>query len=441
MNSRKISVEILNQVLNKGGYSNIVLGRALNESSLSEKDRGLVTEIVYGTIKYKYTIDNILKTFLKNPLNKMDVSILNLLRASIYQMKYLDKVPDYAVVNEAVNISKKISIGASKLVNGVLRNYLRNKDEIALKYGDEIEKLSIDYSFEPWMVKLFVNQLGVDGAEAVLAGLNCTPDVTVRVNTLKSSYDEVFDTLVEMEYNVEPGYVSPDAIKIIRGKSIENNSLFKSGHITVQDESAMLVAEVMELKENMIVMDLCSAPGGKATHMSELMNNTGRVLAFDVHENKLGLINENAARLGITNLECDVMDAAVYNERYKDFAHRVLIDVPCSGLGIIRKKPEIKWNKSFKDIKEIVNIQEKIIRNAAQYVLPEGILLYSTCTINKMENEDIVSRFLKSNSNFKLEQINVGQRDNLKYHGNGMLTVLPNNKMDGFFIAKLRRLW
>jgi 16S rRNA (cytosine967-C5)-methyltransferase len=440
MNSRNIAVEVLNAVLNKGAYSNIVLRKALNESQLNEKDKALLTELVYGTIKCKYTIDSILKLFLKNPFNKMDASILNLLRISIYQMKYLDKVPDYATVNEAVNISKKISIGASKLVNAVLRNYLRNKDEISLKYENEIGRLSLEYSFEPWMVKLFVKQLGEEKGELVLKGLNSTPDVTVRVNRLKSQYKEVYEKLEEMDYKVEEGYLSKDAIKISKGKSIENNSLFKDGSITVQDESAMLVAPLMELKEDMILMDLCSAPGGKTTHISEIMNNKGKVLAFDIHENKLGLIKENAERLGISNIELKVMDASVYEEKFKDYAHRVLIDVPCSGLGIIRKKPEIKWNKSFKDIKDIISIQEKIIKNAANYVVPGGMLIYSTCTINKSENEDVVNKFLKGNSNFKLEKIDIGQRDNLIYSENGMATILPNDKMDGFFIAKLKRI-
>jgi 16S rRNA (cytosine967-C5)-methyltransferase len=440
MNSRNIAIEVLNGVFNKGAYSNIVLRKALNDSELNDKDKALLTELVYGTIKYKYTIDSTLKVFLKNPLNKMDASILNLLRISIYQMKYLDKVPDYAVVNEAVNISKKISMGASKLVNAVLRNYIRNKDSIDIKYENEIGRLSLEYSFEPWMVKLFVKQVGEEKTEYILKGLNSTPDVTVRVNRLKSQYSEVLKNLTALEYSIEEGYLSKDAIKIIKGKSVENNALFKDGTITVQDESAMLVAPVMELEEGMTVMDLCSAPGGKTTHISEIMNNKGKVLAFDIHENKLGLIKENAERLGISNIELNVMDAAVYEDKYKDTAHRVLIDVPCSGLGIIRKKPEIKWNKTFKDIKEIVSIQEKIIKNAAKYVIPGGLLIYSTCTVNKLENEDVVNRFLKENPNYKLEKIHLDHKENVVYSNEGMVTILPNDKMDGFFIAKLKRI-
>lgn len=441
MNSRNVTLEILNQVLNKGAYSNIVLSNELNNSNLQDKDRALVTEIVYGTIKWKYTIDKILGGFLKNPLKSMDVSILNILRMSIYQMKYLNKIPDYAVVNEAVNLSKKISVGASKLVNGVLRNYIRNKEgNLGLKFKNKIEEMSYIYSFEPWMTELFVRQYGDEVAEAILQGLNSIPELTVRVNSLKTNYDKAWDELIKAGYNVEEGAASPEAIKIIKGRSIENNPLFKEGYITVQDESAMMVASLMELEEDMTVLDLCSAPGGKTTHISELMNNKGKIFAFDIYENKLGLIKDNARRLGITNISCDVMDAAVYNNNLKDSANRVLIDVPCSGFGIISKKPEIKWTKSLRDLEQITSIQKKIIANASKYVKKDGILTYSTCTLNRKENEDVVLWFLQNNKSYKIEEINAGNTSNFFYNKEGMLTILPNGKMDGFFITKMRRL-
>jgi 16S rRNA (cytosine967-C5)-methyltransferase len=441
MNSRKVTLEVLNQVLNNGAYSNIVLSNELNNSNLEDKDRALVTEIVYGTIKWRYTIDKILGCFLKNPLKNMDIAILNILRMSIYQMKYLNKIPDYAVVNEAVNLSKKVSIGASKLVNGVLRNYIRNKESnLDLKFKNKVEELSYLYSFEPWMIELFVRQYGEEATEAILQGLNSTPELTVRVNSLKADYDKVWDELIKAGYNLEEGFASPEAVKIIKGRNIENNPLFKEGYITVQDESAMMVAPLMELEETMTVLDLCSAPGGKTTHISELMNNKGKVLAFDIHENKLGLIKDNARRLGITNISCGVMDAAIYNDNLKASVNRVLIDVPCSGFGIISKKPEIKWTKSLKDLGQITTIQKKIIVNASKYVKKDGILIYSTCTLNRKENEDVVLWFLKNNNNYKIEEINVGNSNNFFYSKEGMLTILPNGKMDGFFITKLRRL-
>lgn len=440
MNSRKLAVDIVSQVINKGAYSNIALSNELNKSSINDKDRALVTEIVYGTLKYKYTIDTILKHFVKKGFETLDMEVVNILRVSIYQMKYLNKVPDYAIVNEAVNLSKKVSIGASKLVNGVLRNYIRNKGTLVLSSKDYFENAAIEYSFEKWMIRLFVNQYGKELSEKILRGLNEVPDLTVRINNIKITFEEAWNKLEELGYDIDEGTVSPEAIKIRRGKNIEHNILFKEGLITVQDESAMLIAPSMEIDDDMVVLDLCSAPGGKATHMGEIMGNRGVVKAFDIHENKLNLIRDNARRLGLKNIQCGVLDASIFNEELKDSGDRVLIDVPCSGLGIIRKKPEIKWNKSEKDLKDIVNIQKRIISNASRYVKPGGILFYSTCTLNKEENEEIINWFLKENKNYTLENLYFGNLDNILYHNDGMVTILPNEKMDGFFMSKIRRL-
>jgi 16S rRNA (cytosine967-C5)-methyltransferase len=437
---RKVAVDIVEAVLTKGSYSNIILNTKLNNSRLEERDKALTTEIVYGTLKYKYTIDIILESFLTQKLNKMDSFIVNLLRISIYQINYLDKVPSFAVVNEAVEISKKYkNIGASKLVNGVLRNYLRNRDKNFAEGKDKIGALSYEYSFEPWMVKLFVTQYGEEKAETIMKGLNTTPALTVRVNSYKTGYEEAIENLKASGYEVEEGYVCPEAVRIVKGSSVEKNPLFRQGLITVQDESAMLVAPALNPEQNEIVMDLCSAPGGKTTHISELMNNSGQVYAFDIHSDKLKLIEDNAKRLHITNIQCYVMDAAVLNEKFIDFADKVLIDVPCSGLGIIRKKPEIKYTKNLKEMKALVDIQRNILKNASQYVKAGGTLLYSTCTLNKKENEETIKWFLDSFNNYSIEPLFYGNMDNIIYDKFGV-TILPNEYMDGFFIAKLKRI-
>ncbi|MBD8046130.1 16S rRNA (cytosine(967)-C(5))-methyltransferase RsmB [Clostridium faecium] len=440
-NARKIATEIVSQVFNNKAYSNIVLGIELNNSNLSEIDKALVTEIVYGTIKYKYSIDKIIQSFTGKNFNKLENFVLNILRISIYQIKYLDKVPDFAVVNEAVNLTKKnVSVGASKLVNGVLRNYLRNLDK---KYynDDEIDKLAFSYSFPKWLINHFINHYGMTYGEDILKGLNERPAITLRVNSLKGDYEEVFEKLEKNKYDIMEGYVCPEAIRVVNGRSIESNPLFKEGYVTVQDESAMLVAPSMDLEENMTVLDLCSAPGGKTTHISEIMNNTGKVMAFDIHENKLSLILSNVKRLGIKNISCGTLDATIYENQLENSADRVLIDVPCSGLGIIRKKPEIKYNKTSKELKEIVKIQREIMKNAAKYVKKDGIILYSTCTLNKEENENNIQWFLKEHKNFKLEPLFYGNANNIIYSEEGYATILPNKYMDGFFIAKIRRMW
>jgi 16S rRNA (cytosine967-C5)-methyltransferase len=440
-NARRTAVEILGDIINKGAYSNIALNNKLNRVDLEERDKALVTEIVYGTLKYKYTIDKILNGLLKNGIQKIDSGILNILRISIYQMSYLTKIPEFAIVNEAVEMAKKLKgLGVSKLVNGVLRNYIRSKSTFMANNKSKLDELCFTYSFEPWMAKLFIKQYGEETAEKILGGLNSTPNVTVRTNSIKTDYEKAFEELRQHGYEVEPGIICPEAIRITRGSSIEKNPLFKNGHVTVQDESAMLVAPAMGLRPdaNSSVLDLCSAPGGKTTHISEILNNKGSVIAFDIHEDKLPLIKSNASRLGITNINCSVMDATSFNSSLVNSAEAVLIDVPCSGLGIIRKKPEIKWTKNPKELESIVGIQKEIMKNAAQYVKPGGVLLYSTCTLNKSENEKNIQWFLNNYANFEMEPVFYGEMDNIIYSPFG-LTILPNEYMDGFFIAKLKR--
>lgn len=438
MNSARFTaVNVLEDVIYKGAYSNIALNNGLNNSGLNLKDRALATEIVYGTLKYKYTIDCILNSFLKNGLKNIDKFILNLLRISIYQIIYLDKVPEFAVVNEAVELSKKKSLKLSKLVNGVLRNYLRNKDKQYYNKNSYTDKLCFEYSFPDWLVKLFIHQYGKAEAETIIKGLNSTPKVTVRINGLKTTFKKAWDELLENGYNLEDSNICEDAIIINRGSNIEKNPLFKEGCISVQDESAMLAVLSLDLCEDMTVFDMCSAPGGKATYIAEKMKNKGHVYAYDIYENKIKLIEKSAERLGIKIIEASIQDAEKYNEKLVKSADRVLIDVPCSGLGIIRKKPEIKWNKSMKQLKDIIKIQRNIMMNSSKYVKKGGKMVYSTCTLNREENEKNVKWFLKNNTDFKLEKINFECVDNIIYHNEGYITILPHENMDGFFIAKM----
>ena len=337
MNSRNIALKILNRVFNEGAYSNLVLSNELNNSNLSDKDKALVTEIVYGTIRRKNSLDTLIASFVRD-IKMMDKRVLNILRIAMYQLKFLDKVPSYAACNEAVEQAKRISISSSKLVNGILRSYGK-KGESGLVFKNKIYELAYIYSFEPWLIRLFIKQYGEEDAIRILNGLNLTPKVTVRVNSLKGDFDEVFEELEEFGYNVEEGYICPEAISIKGGKSVENNKVFNEGKITVQDESAMLVAPLLDIAPNETVLDLCSAPGGKTTHIAELLENTGKVLAFDLHENKLGLIEENCKRLGIENVKLKEMDATKIDVNLIGVGDKILLDVPCSGLGIIKRKP------------------------------------------------------------------------------------------------------
>lgn len=438
MNSRKLARQIVQRVLNEGAYSNIVLSTELKKYEISDKDKGLITEIVYGTLRRKRTLDILIGNFVKD-ISLIDDTILNILRVAMYQMYFLDKIPEYAACNEAVEEAKEISIESSKLVNGILRNFIKDEKEIIVP-GNRIDELAYKFSLQPWMIRLFIKQYGEEKTMKLMAGLNETPKVTVRVNEYKSSFEDVFERLEELGYKIEEGYACPEAIAIEGGKSIEGNELFNEGLITVQDESAMIVAPLLDLKTGETVFDLCAAPGGKTTHIAELLSNTGKVFAFDLHEHKLELVKQNAERLGLTNIEYNVMDATKLNSDYISLADKILLDVPCSGLGIIRKKPEIKWNKTRQQLKDLIPIQREIMENSWKYLKPQGVMLYSTCTLNKEENEENVKWFLEKHKDAKIEKIYVGKNSNFLYGEDGTLTILPNDSMDGFFISKIKKI-
>ncbi|WP_195260396.1 16S rRNA (cytosine(967)-C(5))-methyltransferase RsmB [Clostridium paraputrificum] len=438
MNCRKVAINILERIINEGAYSNIILSNELNNSDLSDKDKALVTEIVYGTLRRLKTIDTIIASFVKD-ISIMDKKILNILRVAVYQMNYLDKVPSYAACNEAVEEAKEISDKDSKLVNGILRNFVKKEGKFDIVFRNKIDEIAFDLSFEPWMVRMFIKQYGEHEALEILEGLNNTPKMTVRVNSIKGDYEDVYEELEKAGYNIEEGCICPEAISIKGGKGIENNQAFVDGKITVQDESAMLISPLLDLEEGMKVLDLCCAPGGKTTHIGELLNNTGEVLGFDLHENKLELVKENYERLGITNIKLAQMDATKLDAKLVSYADRVLLDVPCSGIGIIRKKPEIKWTKKRKDLKEIVEVQREILENAWEYLKTGGVMVYSTCTLNKEENEENIKWFLSKHKDATIEKVFIGKGANLCYDQMGTLTILPNEYMDGFFVAKIKK--
>lgn len=438
MNSRDIAVEVLYRVTSEGAYSNIILSKELNESDLSDQDKALTTEIVYGTLRRLKTLDMIISSFVKD-LSLMNKKVLNILRVAIYQMKFLDKIPSYAACNEAVEQAKRISEGDGKLVNGILRSYLNKEEKFDISFRNKIDELAFNLSFEPWMIRMLIKQYGEKDAIRILEELNCTPSVTVRVNNIKGDYEEIFEELENSGYKAEEGEICPEAISITNGRSIEKNQVFIDGKITVQDESAMLVAPLLEIEDNMTVIDLCCAPGGKTTHIGELLNNTGKVLAFDLYPQKLELVRQNAERLGIDNIDYGEMDATKLNVNLIGLADRVLIDVPCSGIGIIRKKPEIKWTKKRLEIKELIEIQRKIMENAWEYLRKGGVMVYSTCTLNKEENEENISWFLNKHKDAQIEKVFVGKGENLRYDERGTLTIFPNEFMDGFFIAKITK--
>ena len=440
MKARELAFKILCDIEENNNYSNIAINKHFKNKDINNQERGFATELIYGVVENKYYLDYIIDKLSKIKTQKLSICVKILLRMGIYQLTFLDSISEYAAVNETVNLVKKYDNRSAGFVNAILRNVIRNKEEVLkIDIDSKIMYLSTKYSYSPWMIKNWIKTFGEEFTEDLLEANNEKPNLYIRVNTLKINRDELISKLNDMGVKSHKVPMIDEAIRVENLKNIENNDLFKQGLFTIQDISSMMVGKVVNPKENSLVLDICSAPGGKTTHVATLMNNTGKVIARDVFDHKLKLIQNTVDRLGLTNVEVESFDALKLDENSIDKFDYVLTDVPCSGLGIIRRKPEIKY-KAKAELKELPLIQRQILDNASKYVKLNGTLLYSTCTIQDNENIDIINEFLKDNDNFKLVPINEVNVD-LDNEDKGYLKIYPNiHGMDGFFIAKLKRV-
>lgn len=440
MKAREIALKVLCDIEDNNNYSNIAINKHFKNLEITNQDRGLATELIYGVVENKYYLDYIIDKLSKIKTQKLSTYVKILLRMGIYQIAFLDSISEYAAVNETVNLVKKYDNRSSGFVNAILRNIIRNKkDVLDINIDSKIMYLSTKYSYSPWMIKDWIKNFGEEFTEDLLEANNEKPSIYLRTNTLKITRDELINKLEERDIKAFKVLTVEEAIRVENLKNIENNDLFKEGLFTIQDISSMIVGKVINPKKNSLVLDVCSAPGGKSTHLATLMNNTGKVIARDVFEHKLKLINSTVSRLGLTNVEIESFDASEIDNNSIDKFDYVLADVPCSGLGIIRRKPEIKY-KAKAELKDLPSIQSKILDNASKYVKVGGMLVYSTCTIQDIENINVINDFLKNNDNFELvpiDEINV----DLDNQDKGYLKIYPNiHGMDGFFISKLRRV-
>lgn len=442
--ARIVVIKTLTDMEERKAFSNIKLNYYFKKYDLNPKDRAFSAEILYGTLRWKLKIDYLIQRFSRIKLEKISVWTLNCIRAAVYQIFFMSKVPEFAAVNEAVNIAKIKDKNAAPFVNGVLRNILRNKNlfnDICEK--DRIKRLSIEYSHPEWFVRKFIKIFGEEFLIDLMKKNNTPSELTIRINNIKTNREHLMQLLMDKGVEVEFGKLEESLI--LKGFNlIEKSSIFNEGLLTIQDESSMLVANVLDPKPGEKILDLCSAPGGKTTHIAQKMNNIGEIIAFDIHEHKLELVNQNAKRLGMTIIETKLKDATVFMEEYIDYADRVLVDAPCSGLGLIRKKPEIRWNVHQQDIDALTNIQYQILSNASKYVKKNGVIVYSTCTISMEENEDILNRFLFENKNYELVNICTYLPEKMMSDTckEGYVKLFPNvHDTDGFFISKLRRKW
>lgn len=411
-NSREEALKILYKIEFEGAYPNIALKDIPYE--LSKQDKALVTNLVYGVIDKKLTLDYIIGQKSKIKLKKISKYILLILRLGIYQLMYTDKIPQSAAVDESVKLAKRYGHSASSgFVNGVLRSTA--KDGYSLP-EDETQRLSVEFSMPEWICKKWIKEFGYDFCKELMVAFSKEPVLTLRPNTLKTDAKSLCDML-----NVKSKVVD-DAVEC-DGFDIANDKLYLDGYYTVQDRAAMAAAMVLEPQAGECIIDMCAAPGGKTTHIAELMQNKGQIKAFDIYDHKVELIKKNAKRLGITIIDVSKKDASVFDETLYDSADRVLCDVPCSGMGILRRKPDIKWNRKEED--SFYDIQKAILENASKYLKKGGVLVYSTCSIEKDENEKVTSDFLAENKNFE----RIFQK-----------TYYPNvDGTDGFYICKIKK--
>lgn len=438
--AREVALKIIGEVDTGGAYANIALARELARRPLGDQDRRFVTELVYGTVKAGATLDWLLGHYISRPLAKMPPVIRNILRMGAYQIFFLSRVPASAACNQAVELAKKYGhAGTVKFVNAVLRNAARNPEKAVYPDRDRepARYLALKYFHPEWLVKRWLARLGPEECEALCLADNATPPLSVRTNTVRMTRDELLARLAAEGVEGEASAWVPEGIVCREYPALASLDSLRAGLFQVQDESSMLVGHVMAPQPGEFIIDACGAPGGKSTHLAALMGDRGRVLSTDLYDHKLKITAENAARLGLTIIETKVFDATKLGAAYAGQADRVLVDAPCSGLGVLRRKPDSRWRKTETMLRDLPKLQAAILASAAACVRPGGVLVYSTCTTEPEENQAIVEAFLAARRDFVLE------------HAGGLLPVKRPEAMvqlwphrdglDGFFIARLAR--
>ena len=444
-NVRQLAAEILHKVESQKAYADLLLDHNLRTAGLNEVDRGLLTELTYGTLRWRAKIDAKLMPFLKRSLSETDSFNRNLLRVTLYQLLFLDKIPAYAAVNEAVEIAKIMQPRSAGFVNGVLRNFLRQQDQHGK--GEAVQSsasnLAEEYSHPQWLVDRWLSYFGSEQAKALMLASNQRAPLVVRVNQLSTTRTELLARWQAVGIIAKPGILTPQAIRLPLGATIEALPGYSEGHFQVQSEASQLISHLVGPTMGETILDACAAPGGKATHLAELSGDRGKVIALDTSARGIVRIAQNAERLRLVSLQAIRADAS--KALLGDIAgpyDRIIVDAPCSGLGTLRSHPEIKWQRNDSDIARLAALQAVILQTMAQYLKTRGILVYSTCTLTVDENEQVIENFLRHNGQFELtnaarylpESARQMVRD--KY-----FQALPQrDDTDGFFAARMRKV-
>ena len=436
MSARYAAYKLIEKV-ETGGYSNIALGGMFSKSdSLSDRDKAFAARLFYGVTERKLTLEHIIGAYVSKPLQKLDRQVRITLMMGVYQIMYMDNVPDSAAVNESVSLVKKLGkASASGMVNAVLRSIIRDGKKIPPVKGDKYDKMAVEYSCPAELIRRICKGYGEENTVSLLEA-SLLPSVTVlRTNVLKTSSEELIASLKSRGISAQASEFEENAVICDDLRDVERDPDFIAGNYHVQDYSSQLCCKAVSPRKGETVIDICAAPGGKTFTMAEMMGDEGRIFACELHEKRTGLIVKGAERLGISCIEAVTNDARVYNEKLP-MADRVLCDVPCSGYGVIRGKPEIRY-KPLSEAQRLPEIQLDILRTACRYVKDGGLLVYSTCTVNIEENECVIEKFLAENSDFHGEEFTEDMGD--FFRGKFMTAIFSKQfGGDGFFIRRMR---
>lgn len=436
---RGAAVRLLNRVERSDSYLDRVLDSELKNTELSDLDKGLLTELVHGVLRWQNKLDWVLNGFSHGNFQKSEANLKNTLRVALYQILFLDRIPHAAAVNEAVELIKRVrGEKVAGLVNAVLRNIIRNLEGIRYPdpNEDQVQYLSVMYSHPHWMVKRWMKRFGPQETQKLLVANNERPGLSLRINRLKTQPGE-FLTMLDQQQIQYSGSAHIDFFVKVKSLSrIGQMDLFRRGFFTIQDESAVLPCLLLAPRPGERVLDLCAAPGGKTTAIGEMMKNEGEIIAIDKYEVKLSFIKGACERLGLRNVRFQAVDAA---ELESEQADKVLLDAPCSGLGVLAKKPDIKWKRDITDVLKLAKMQSELLENAARLVKPGGVLVYSTCTIEPEENTGTIRNFLSAHKEFTVEHAGKFV-SNALVNEDGFVETFPHKHgMDGSFAVRMVR--
>ncbi len=423
--NRKTAYQILLDVETKKAYSNLALNHQI---AVHKPDSpAFVRHLVYGVLENKILLDWYINCLIPREVSKVKKPDLTILRMGVYQLLMMDSVPDHAAVSESVDLAKKYARGRSGFVNGVLRSCINRREQLRLPDREEDEErwLSIRYSCEPWIVRLWLQHYDVATVEAMLSAGAGAPELAIRVNRLKTGREELIPLLEEAGFTVSGGVLADSALRLSGSGDLTGTQMYRQGLFSIQDEASQFAAQMLDPQRGDVIADVCAAPGGKTLAIAERLNNTGMVIASDIYKRKVEIISREAERLGLTNVQTRTRDASREDPAMVGKADRVIVDAPCSGLGVIRRKPEIKYKARTEEMEKLPARQRQILAASSGYVKPGGVLLYCTCTIDPAENEDVVAAFLREHTEFRAEESR---------------QLLPGRDgTDGFFLCRMRR--